>query len=101
MTNLKNNENINLSDVIEEMFMVLSNKEKEVIVKRFSLDNQPRRTLESIGQHFSVTRERIRQIEKIALGKLRRTFQTTRLNLVNELASKIITDNGGLYLNQN
>jgi len=98
MANTKTTENICLSEVVEEMFMVLSTKEKDVIVKRFSLDNQPRRTLESIGQHFSVTRERIRQIEKIALGKLRRTFQTTRLNLINELASKIMTDNGGLLL---
>ncbi len=98
MAAIKTNENICLSEVIEEMFMVLSIKEKDVIVKRFSLDNQPRRTLESIGQHFSVTRERIRQIEKIALGKLRRTVQTTRLNLVNEIADKIINDNGGLLI---
>ena len=94
----KINENICLSEVIEEMFLVLSNKEKDVIVKRFSLDNQPRRTLENIGQHFSVTRERIRQIEKIALGKLRRTVQTTRLNLVNEIANEILTSNGGVLI---
>jgi hypothetical protein len=87
---------VNLSEVIEEMFLVLTDKEKDVIVKRFSLDNQPKRTLESIGKSFSVTRERIRQIEKIALGKLKRTVQTTRLSLVNELAGKIIKENGGL-----
>ncbi len=88
----------NLAEVIEDMFLVLTNKEKDVIVQRFSLDNKPRRTLESIGQHFSVTRERIRQIEKIALGKLRRTVQTTKLNLVNEVADKIINENGGVLL---
>ncbi len=98
MATTKTNENICLSEAIEEMFMVLSTKEKDVIVKRFSLDNQPKRTLESIGQQFSVTRERIRQIEKIAIGKLRRTVQTTRLNLVNEIADKIIGDNGGLLV---
>lgn len=89
---------VNLADVIEEMFLVLTNKEKDVIVQRFSLDNRPRRTLESIGQQFSVTRERIRQIEKIALGKLRRTVQTTRLNIVNEIANKVIKENGGVIL---
>lgn len=89
---------VNLSDVIEEMFMVLTNKEKDVIVQRFSLDNKPRRTLESIGQRFSVTRERIRQIEKIALGKLRRTVQTTKLNIVNEIADRVLTENGGVLL---
>jgi len=89
---------LNLPDIIEEMFMVLTQKEKDVIVQRFSLDNKPRRTLESIGQHFSVTRERIRQIEKIALGKLRRTVQTTRLNIINDLANKILEETGGILL---
>jgi len=89
---------LNLSDIIEEMFLVLTNKEKDVIIKRFSLDNKARRTLESIGQQFSVTRERIRQIEKIALGKLRRTVQATRLNLVNEIADKVIKEHGGILL---
>lgn len=89
---------INLAEVIEDMFLVLTNKEKDVIVQRFSLDNKPRRTLESIGQHFSVTRERIRQIEKIALGKLRRTVQTTKLNLVNDVADKVINEHGGVLL---
>ncbi len=89
---------LNLSDVIEEMFMVLTHKEKDVIVQRFSLDNKPRRTLESIGRQFSVTRERIRQIEKIALSKLRRTVQTTKLNVVNEIADRKIKENGGVLL---
>jgi RNA polymerase primary sigma factor len=62
-----------LSDIIEDIFMVLSDKEKEVVVRRFSLDNKEKQTLESIGRSFNVTRERVRQIEKIALSKLRRT----------------------------
>jgi DNA-directed RNA polymerase delta subunit len=89
---------LNLSEIIEDIFLILTNKEKDVIVQRFSLDNKPRRTLESIGQHFSVTRERVRQIEKIALNKLRRTVQTTRLNSINEVANKIIEENGGVIL---
>lgn len=98
MASQSTNTNLNLADVIEEMFMVLTSKEKDVIVQRFSLDNKPKRTLESIGQYFSVTRERIRQIEKIALGKLRRTVQTTRLNNVNEIAGRLIEENGGVIL---
>ncbi|MBU1151822.1 hypothetical protein KJ632_03270, partial [Patescibacteria group bacterium] len=92
------NQDINLGEVVEEMFMVLSNKEKNVIVQRFSLDSKPRRTLESIGQSFSVTRERIRQIEKIALGKLKRTVATTKLNVVNEIANRLLQENGGVLL---
>lgn len=89
---------LNLSEIIEDIFLILTNKEKDVIVQRFSLDNKPRKTLESIGQMFSVTRERVRQIEKIALNKLRRTVSTTRLNSVNEVANKVIEENGGVII---
>ncbi len=89
---------LNLSEIIEDMFMVLTTKEKDVIIKRFSLDNKPKQTLEKIGQHFSVTRERIRQIEKIALGKLRRTVENTKLNVINKMAHDILEKSGGVLL---
>jgi len=91
---------VNLSEIIEDMFLVLTTKEKEVIIKRFSLDNKPKQTLEKIGQAFSVTRERIRQIEKIALGKLRRTVETSKLNTVNTIAKQILSKNGGLLMEE-
>ncbi len=91
-------EKINLSEIIEDMFMVLTPKEKEVIIKRFSLDNKPKQTLEKIGQAFSVTRERIRQIEKIALGKLRRTVDNSKLSHINKLAREILEKSGGVLL---
>lgn len=98
LTALKSLGKIDLSEIIEDMFLVLTTKEKEVIVKRFSLDNKPKQTLEKIGQSFSVTRERIRQIEKIALSKLRRTVQKTKLSIINDLAKEILTANGGILL---
>jgi len=91
---------LNLTEVIEDMFMVLTTKEKEVIIKRFSLDNKPKQTLEKIGQMFSVTRERIRQIEKIALGKLRRTVENTKLSVINKLAREVLEKNGGVLLEE-
>ncbi len=91
-------EKINLTEIVEDMFLVLTEKEKEVIIRRFSLDNGPKQTLEKIGQSFSVTRERVRQIEKIALGKLRRTVETTRLRKINELAVEILKESGGILL---
>ncbi len=91
-------EKLNLSEIIEDMFMVLTPKEKEVIIKRFSLDNKPKQTLEKIGQSFSVTRERIRQIEKIALGKLRRTVDNSKLSHINKLAREILETSGGVLL---
>ena len=89
---------VNLSEIIEDMFLVLTSKEKEVIIKRFSLDNKPKQTLEKIGQAFSVTRERIRQIEKIALSKLRRTVENSKLSLINKIAREILEKNGGLLM---
>ncbi|MBN1494708.1 hypothetical protein JW911_03160 [Candidatus Peregrinibacteria bacterium] len=87
---------LNLAEILDDIFMVLSSKEKEVVVKRFSLNNKPRMTLEKIGQEFSVTRERIRQIEKIALGKLKRTVTSTKLNEISILARGFIQDRGGV-----
>jgi len=89
---------INLQKILDEIFLVLTSKEKEVMTKRFGLDNKPRQTLEKIGQKFSVTRERIRQIEKIALSKLKRTASSTRLIVVNEIANELIKEAGGLLL---
>jgi hypothetical protein len=91
-------ENFNLKEVIEDMFLVLTDKEKDVIIKRFSLDNKPRQTLDKIGRHYSVTRERIRQIENIALNKLRRTVSNTKLRLINRLAKDIIIQEGGVMV---
>lgn len=91
-------EKINLTEIIEDMFLVLTAKEKEVIIKRFSLDNKPKQTLEKIGQSFSVTRERIRQIEKIALGKLRRTVDNSKLSLINNIAKEVLDVHGGLLV---
>ena len=89
---------LSLKEVINDMFLVLTDKEKDVIIKRFSLNNKPRQTLDKIGRHYSVTRERIRQIENIALNKLRRTVSNTKLRLVNRLAKQFIEGEGGVIL---
>lgn len=91
-------DSLNLKEVIDDMFLVLTDKEKDVIVKRFSLNNKPRQTLDKIGKHYSVTRERIRQIENIALSKLRRTVGNTKLRLINRLARDLVAREGGMML---
>lgn len=59
---------INLS---REFISDLKEKEKEVIERRFGLWGREKETLESIGKDFGVCRERIRQVEEIALGKIK------------------------------
>lgn len=89
---------LNLNQVLEDLFMVLNDKEKDVIVQRFGLDNKPKRTLESIGQKFAITRERVRQIENVALTKLKRILPNSNLRMLNELAKEMIHAAGGVML---
>ena len=87
---------LNLTDVLSTLFMVLTEKEVAVVKKQFAIFGQGKQTLEKIGRQFKVTRERIRQIESIALSKLRRTVRTSRLDEVNELAKGVLRSHGGL-----
>jgi len=64
---------INLKETLKEMLnKILTPKEERVVILRFGLESGVSQTLEEIGANFLVTRERIRQIEAKALGKLRR-----------------------------
>jgi len=57
----------------------LNDRERQVLVMRFGLADGKIRTLEEVGSHFKVTRERIRQIETKALAKLRQPARAKRL----------------------
>ena len=52
----------------------LDDREKKIINARFGLDGSDPITLEEVGDKFGVTRERIRQLQNIALGKMRRAI---------------------------
>ena len=60
-----------LQEQIEDVFTCLTDREQQVLILRFGLKDGKPRTLEEVGQHFNVTRERIRQIDGKALTKLR------------------------------
>ena len=59
------------SEVVANLFKNISAKEQDILNRRFGLFNQPRQTLEQIGQHYKITRERIRQIEVGTIKKLK------------------------------
>jgi len=69
--------------IIMSVLNTLTPKEKEVIVLRFGLDGNTVHTLEEVGEHFHVTKERIRQIEETALRKLR---HPSRTNILKQIA---------------
>ena len=68
-----------LREQLDEVLETLTVREKRVLELRFGLEDGRSRTLEEVGQHFGVTRERIRQIEAKALRKLRHPSRSKKL----------------------
>lgn len=68
-----------LEDRFEELLSTLSPREERILRMRFGVGLDRDYTLESIGQQYSITRERIRQIEEKALGKLQHPSKKRRL----------------------
>ena len=64
----------NLRSEMDGLIEVLDAREKKIISHRFGLDGGKPKTLEDVGRDFGVTRERIRQLQNIALAKLRRAL---------------------------
>ena len=87
---------VELHGLIQGLLVVLSDKEKYIIENRFSLEKNGKKTLEQIGQHFSVTRERVRQIERSALRKLERNAQNTNIRILTEFAKALLEKEGGI-----
>ena len=65
----------NLRNEVGDLLDVLDERERKIIDSRFGLTGGKPRTLEEVGKKFGVTRERIRQLQNIALLKLRRALQ--------------------------
>ena len=56
---------------LNTLFSHLSEKEREIIKRRFGLESYHKHTLEEIGKHYGITRERVRQIENLTIKKLK------------------------------
>ena len=74
-----NVESVMLREHIDALLGDLKERERQVIVLRFGLEDGHPRTLEEVGKEFNVTRERIRQIEAKALRKLRHPSRSRKL----------------------
>ncbi len=69
-----------LKEQVKQILGTLTEREQKILKLRFGLEDGKSHTLEEVGQEFSVTRERIRQIEAKALAKLRKNKETKRLH---------------------
>lgn len=69
-----------LKEQVRQILGTLTEREQKILKLRFGLEDGKSHTLEEVGQEFSVTRERIRQIEAKALAKLRKHKETRRLH---------------------
>jgi RNA polymerase primary sigma factor len=68
-----------LKEQMTEILDALNERERQVLIMRFGLEDGMTRTLEDVGREFNVTRERVRQIEAKALRKLRHPLRSRKL----------------------
>jgi RNA polymerase primary sigma factor len=69
-----------LKEQVKDILSALTEREQKILKLRFGLEDGKQHTLEEVGQEFSVTRERIRQIEAKALAKLRKHRDAKKLH---------------------
>lgn len=95
-SSLYNHDGVDFKNNVKSLLLALSEREQYVITHRFAIERDEKETLDKIGQEFSITRERVRQIENNALKKLQRIAERTRSLFINEYARKLIAQNGGV-----
>ena len=64
-----------VNNMLRQLLDTLSHREAEILKFRFGLDGGDVRTLEEVGAEFGVTRDRVRQVQNIALGRMRRMIE--------------------------
>jgi DNA-binding CsgD family transcriptional regulator len=91
----------NLRDEVSKLLEVLDDRERKIIFQRFALDGGKSKTLQEVAEKFGFTRKRIRQLQNIALAKLRsriRSDPTLHRILVVFLTGLILRINGQPFL---
>ena len=90
-------QDFNPGEVISQLLKKLTSKEADVLKRRFGLNDHGKETLEVIGKRYEVTRERIRQIEGLAIKKIRGDREFSELiKPVEHVLNTIINQHGGI-----
>jgi len=87
---------INVKKIVIELISGLPERQQEVLIKRFGLKDGKRRTLEDIGKGYSITRERVRQIENDAKATLLKSKKMKDLDPFFNILEDHIDKNGGM-----
>jgi len=88
-------QNNKLSNLTKSILKNLTGRNKDIIEKRFGLFSDKKYTLQSIGNDFHITRERIRQIEKESMKNLKQVSPTKEFNQFISEVKKILKANYG------
>ena len=85
---------INFSELMNRLLGLLTEKEQDIVERRFPLGENPKETLDKIGKSYSITRERVRQIEAVAIKKLARISMDPAMRQIHDLAYSILLEHG-------
>jgi len=84
-------------EIINNLFGELTERERDIIVRRYGLHGSGKETLESIGQAHNLTRERIRQIETFSVKKLQQLENLENyIDTLKKVISQLLEEHGGL-----
>mgnify|MGYP003954504667 FL=1 len=100
----KHNEKLskfNPYQILGSILDILSDREQEIIKMRHGLSNYEKKTLEEIGNKYSITRERVRQIENASIKKIKDNFNKTYLKEIEDVANGILNEQGGMMSEEN
>lgn len=87
---------LNAVDIVDQIFSELQDRERDILSRRFALGWDDSQTLEEIGKLHNLTRERVRQIEKATLEKIKKMDGLDeRLMTVRSVVEKILDEHGG------
>jgi len=85
------------SEIINDLLKQLNTKESDVVRRRFGLGQRESETLETIGRTYKVTRERVRQIQRWAVARLKKSAATKqRLHSLDALLQQLLEEHGGI-----
>lgn len=91
---------VDFTELMTRILGLLTAKEKDIIERRFAIKAPKKETLDRIGRSYSITRERVRQIEAVAIQKLARISQDPAMQLVHNLAIAVLKDHGGAMVEE-